>query len=143
MSTQPINPNIIQLEVVKHLTVPFLIIEADGKPYYLRFDTAIEADKTQFSERVRASKKDDPNQSQEKLHIATVTNVETGEVFRLVAHSVLESQLNESYPDGNYAGKIFCIKKVKATGKRYFNFDITEMRVKEQPKAPTAPAARK
>jgi hypothetical protein len=71
------NNQVLQFEVVKRLTVPFLVIPNDGSPYYLKFDTAIEPDKTTFSERVRKSKTDsDPNAK--PMHIATVTNIQTG-----------------------------------------------------------------
>lgn len=127
MSTQA---NVLQFEVVKRLTVPFLIIPNDGSPSYLKFDTAIEADKTTFSERVRRTRKDGEQASVEPMRIATVTNLQTGEVNRLVAHSVLESTLNDAYPNGAYVDKMFEIKKTKATGKRYFNFDVTEIKLK-------------
>ena len=121
--------SVLQFEIVKRLTVPFLIIPSDGTPLYLQFKTAIEPDKTTFSERVRASKKDGEKQV-EPMHIAEVVNLQSGEVLRLVAHQVLESTLTDGYPNASYVGKAFEIKKTKAAGKRYFNFDVTEIRLK-------------
>jgi elongation factor P hydroxylase len=42
-----------EIEVVRNVTLPFIIIPADGVPFYMKFNTAIEPDKTTFSERVR------------------------------------------------------------------------------------------
>lgn len=128
----------LQFEIVKRVTVPFLIISDDGLPVYLKFDSAIEPDKSTFSERVRKAKStaDGQKPNEQPMHIATVTNVQTGEVLRLVAHEVLENTLNESYKDQSYVGKIFEIKKTKKAGKRYFSFDVTEIKLKT-----TAPAA--
>jgi hypothetical protein len=123
------NQNVMQFEIVKRVTVPFLRIDDAGTPSYLKFDTAILPDTTTFSERVRASK-NDATSKQEPIHIATVTNVQTGEVLRLVAHQVLESTLDDAYPDKSYVGRIFEIKKSKREGKRYFSFDIQEIKLK-------------
>lgn len=121
--------SVMQFEIVRNVTLPFVMIPADGSNMYLKFNTAIEADKTTFSERVRKSK-NDGEQKVEPMHIAEVTNLQTGEVGRLVAHSVLESNLTEAYPNGSYVEKCFQIAKTKAAGKRYFNFNITEIRLK-------------
>ena len=123
--------NMMQFEIVRNVTLPFLMIAGDGTPSYVKFNTAIEPDTSTFSERVRKSK-NDGEQRQEPMHIAEVTNLQTGEVARLVAHSVLESQLNEAYPDNSYVGRNFKIEKTKAAGKRYFNFNIVEIRLKSQ-----------
>jgi|SRR5580658_1703007 hypothetical protein len=119
----------LQFEVVKRLTVPFLIIPGDGTPIYLKFLSPIEPDTTTFSERVRKPK-DDGSKNAEPMHISKVVNLQTGEEFRLVAHQVLENTLDESYPNKAYTGKLFEIKKTKTTGKKYFNFDVTEIQLK-------------
>ena len=121
--------SVMQFEVVRNVTLPFVMIPADGSNMYLKFNTAILPDTSTFSERVRKSK-NDGEAKQEPMHIAEVTNLQTGEAGRLVAHSVLESNLVEAYPDGSYVGKCFQIAKTKAAGKRYFNFNITEIRLK-------------
>ena len=127
---------IMQFEVVRNVTLPFIIIPSDGTPFYLKFNTAIEQDKTTFSERVRKSKKDsDSSQTQEPMHIAEVTNLQTGEIGRLVLHQVLESNLREAYPNDSYVEKNFQIKKQKATKGRYFVFDIVEIRLKQSNEA--------
>ena len=120
-----------EFEVVRNITLPFIIIPADGVPFYVKFNTAIEPDKTTFSERVRKGKvnADGIQQSAEPMHIAEVTNLQSGEVGRLVAHQVLESNLNEAYPNDGYVGKYFKISKQKSA-KRYFTFNIVEIKMK-------------
>src|ERR1700722_14301954 len=106
--------NGMEFEVARLVTLPFLVMANDEK-YYIRFDTAIEPDKSTFSERVRKSKTGDPaTQSQEPIHIANVTNLNGMSSARLVAHAVLESNLNEAYPDKGYVNKMFQIQKTKA-----------------------------
>jgi hypothetical protein len=120
-----------EIEVVRNVTLPFIIIPADGVPFYVKFNTAIEPDKTTFSERVRKGKvsADGTQQSAEPMHIAEVTNLQSGEVGRLVAHQVLESNLDEAYPNAGYVGKYFKISKQKSA-KRYFTFNIVEIKMK-------------
>jgi hypothetical protein len=122
-----------EIEVVRNVTLPFIIIPADGVPFYMKFNTAIEPDKTTFSERVRKGKvnADGTQQSAEPMHIAEVTNLQSGEVGRLVAHQVLESNLDEAYPNAGYVGKYFKISKQKSA-KRYFTFNIVEIKLKAQ-----------
>jgi len=131
--------NLDDYEVVRNVTLPFLIL-SETEPNYIKFNTAIEPDKTTFSERVRRSRKDEGDGSKkvEPMHIAEVVNLKTGEVARLVCHDVLESTLTEAYKDAGYVGKAFKIEKTKATGKRYFNFTIRELQPKQ--KSDAAPA---
>jgi hypothetical protein len=133
-----------KFEVVRNVTIPFIIVPGDGTAFYLKFNTAIEADKTTFSERVRRSKNDgDKTQSSEPMHIAEVTNLQTGEVGRLVLHAVLESNLKEAYKDDSYVGRYFKINKEKAKGKRYFSFNIVEIKLKEQETKPATSAVKR
>lgn len=126
----------LQFEVVRRLTVPFLIIDENATKY-LRFDTAITPDTSTFSERVRKAKPETESK-QAPMHICTVVDLQTGEVFRLVAHEVLENTLNEGYPNDGYVGKVFEIKKTKRAGKKYFSFDVTEIKLKTPAAAPVA-----
>lgn len=124
----------MQFEIVKNVTVPFFIIPQDGAPAFIRFNSAIEPDQSTFSDRVRKSRKDgDANAVQQPpMNIAKITNLQTGEEMRLVAHSVLQSNLEEAYADKTYVGKCFKVEKTKAQGKRYFNFNIVEIKLKSQ-----------
>lgn len=138
--------SLLNLEVVEQITVPFLVMEVD-KDYYLRFVTAIAADTTSFSERVRKSKKEEEG-NKEPIHIATVIDLSTKQKARLVVHSVLESTIVEARANDAYVDKIFKIRKVSKTqGKRYFTFNVTEMRVAASTsgneQAPARPAAKR
>jgi hypothetical protein len=134
--------SMMQFEVVKNVTLPFVMIPGDGTPFYIKFNTPIEADKSTFSDRVRASKKEGESK-QEPMRLAEVTNLQTGEIGRLVVHSVLESTLVETYPDAQYVGRCFQLKKQKNAGKRYFSFEIVEIRLKGQNSEPAKVAAKK
>lgn len=120
--------NIEDYVVARNVTVPFYIIKDDGTPSFLLFKSAIELDKTTFSERVRKGRKpEDPNKSVEPMHIAEVVELTSGEVYRLVCHDVLENTLKEAYKDNSYVNRAFRIEKTKAQGKRYFNFSVKEL----------------
>jgi len=122
----------------KNVTVPFLVMK-ENTPYFIKFDSPIEADKTTFSERVRKPREGEEKKTIEPMRIADVTvllecegekgtKFVGGESARLVAHSVLESSLTEQFPNGAYNGRAFRVEKVsKAVGKRYFSFNIKEL----------------
>lgn len=60
--------------------------------------------------------------------IAPVVDVISGENFTLIVPAVLEGNLKEQYPGDAYVDKTFFImKKAKRPGKRYFDFEITEV----------------
>jgi len=135
--------NLEDFEVVRNVTLPFLIL-SETEANYIQFKTAIEPDKTTFSERVRRSRKDaDGSKTVEPMHIAEVVNLQTGEVCRLVCHDVLESTLKEAYANDSYVGKAFRIEKTKAPGKKYFNFTIRELVRKQESGSAPAKSAKK
>lgn len=125
----------MQFEIVKRVTLPFLILEGD-KTYYLKFDTAFEPDTTSFSERVRAQKTPANGEpvKQEPIDIATVTDLQSGEICRLVGHAVLKSNIEDVYKDKSYVGRLFQIKRSKDRfGKgtnKHFRFNIDEIKLK-------------
>ena len=143
MSTTLPTAPVLQFEVVRHLTIPFLIIPDDGTPFYLRFDSEIAPDTSTFSERVRKSKKNEDGSpvSEKPMDLAKVTDLQSGQQYRLVLHDVLKNTMLEDYKDGSYVGKVFKILKTRAKGKRYFSFDVTEIRLKTPAPAPAAPVA--
>src|SRR5215469_10751905 len=131
-------PEMMQFEIVKHITLPFFIIPNDT-PVYIKFSTAIAKDTSSFSERVTRRRKaaDDTTTAPKKdeaMDIANIVNLQTGEEMRLVAHQVLSSTLNEAYPENGYVNKLFKIVKSEKKGGRggkYFAFDIAEIRLKQ------------
>jgi len=133
MSTVPVF-DASAFEVAKQVTIPFHKIEESGVKHFLKFLSAFEKDTSGFSERMRRSKKDEEgktDQSQDPVDIAKVLNLATGQTEKLLAHSVLKSQLMEAYPNDEYVGKMFQIeKKEKQKGKRYFEWEILELKLK-------------
>ena len=60
--------------------------------------------------------------------IADVINLMTGKEQQLVVAAIVKSNLDESYPDATYVKKSFAITKLdKKEGKRYFNYEISEI----------------
>ena len=67
--------------------------------------------------------------------VFNVTNIETGEVCRLIAGSIVRKELEDNYPKDKYVNKCFMIVKgkKKGTGTRsYYTHEISEI---TEPKA--------
>lgn len=144
MSTTPTIIDFQQFEIVRHVTKPIFKLPEDGSPAYIKFLSAIEPDKSSFSERMRKSRKEGENQEQQKpVDMADIVNLQTGEECRIIVHSVLKSQMNEAYPENAYVTKMFKVtKSAKKQGRgtsQYFTFDIAEIRLKQQPVPVTEP----
>lgn len=81
--------------------------------------------------RVSDYKDPDPKKATEKpATICEVGDVETGEQFLLLVPEVMSQNIKRAYPDGDYVGKAFALLKCpKRPGKRYFDFQISEIEV--------------
>lgn len=65
---------------------------------------------------------------QKPATVCPVTDVTTGEQFTLIVPAVMEGNLKENYPGDSYVGlTFFVMKKPKRPGKRYFDFEISEV----------------
>lgn len=140
MSTQPINLETLSFEVVKQVTRPFLKIET-GMTVYVKFLSPFIEDDSQFSERMRKSRKETEDEKQKPLDIATVVNLQTGEECRLIGHDVLMNTLQSEYKENGFVDKMFRITKgaKKGSGSRqYYSFEIAEIRMKTPVAAPAA-----
>ena len=73
----------------------------------------------------------DPKKAKEKpATVMPVCDVETGEAMNLLVPSVMQSALEETYPDNEYVGKTFMVCKMpKRPGKRYFDIKLVEVEV--------------
>ena len=110
-------------KIAKRITLPTLNPAVDV-PYVLRVDSAI---------RVSKYIDPDPKKAKEKpADICDVTDMETGAVYLLLAATVVTKNLQESYPDGDYVGRIFAVQKLpKRPNKRYHDWNITEVTAAE------------
>jgi hypothetical protein len=120
------------IEVVKNVTREFFVIPEDGSPMYLKFDSPFAIDNS-IEIRTRRSKNDDPNAPKEPMEIADVTNLQTGEVGRLIGNSVIKSELRKAYPNDGYVDRYFQITQgAMKTGKtnKYRSFKIVEIKLR-------------
>lgn len=140
-------PNTLQFELVKNVTLPQLKWVVD-QPFYIRFDGAIfESEKTTVT-RARRPKLDEKGkpivaaETNKKAPpmLAAVTDLPTGKQFQMIMNTVLDSTLQEKYPSDSYVGKCFKIIMHQLAGKDYKTFEIAEIRVKGTAPAP-APVA--
>jgi len=126
-------------KTVRTITVPTLTMKDQSPARILRFD-----------ERMALSTYVDPDPKKQKekpATVATVTDMETGEVFKFLVPSVVEANLRRDYDaevkiegegknarivtdkgEHAYVGKLFQIQCMgKRPGKRYRDFSIAEV----------------
>jgi hypothetical protein len=131
-------PAVMQFEIVRHVTLPQIKLPDDGSALYLRFEKAIETARQLEAMKTRRSKNATTESTETPLpppQVAEVTNLQTGELGQFIVNAVLESNLNESYPDEGYVKKCFSIKQLSLKkgrgGYSYKTFEILEIRLKE------------
>jgi hypothetical protein len=107
-----------QYKIAKQVTRTVLH-QHDGEPFYIQFQSSIRRSTVE-----PAGDKADmapPN-------IADVLNLETGEMQILVMNTVLESELQRAYPNDDYVGRMFGVKRGKSElDKRYKVYTIIEI----------------
>jgi hypothetical protein len=92
-----------------------LKLSADGKPFFLRIDSAIYVA--------------NPFTSAQR-EVIDVTDLTTASVCRIEANTVLKNALNTAYPNHGYVGREFEIRKFpQQDNKQYFDFSVTEVRM--------------
>jgi hypothetical protein len=108
------------------LTVPVLSLK-DNEPRILRFDGKMHIGKT-----MKAKEGDKPK---EPATIASVTDMESGEIFDLIVSAVLHSVLDEEFPGDAYVGKVFSVTALpKRDGKQYKGMKVYEMDIVDSSK---------
>lgn len=108
-----------KVKVVKAVTRPTLTLE-QNVPVYVRILKEIYVGKEIKGSEKKADAK--------PADIADIMNLETGKEQQLVIGAVVKSNFEESYPKAGYVGKAFMITKLdKKEGKRYFNYEISEI----------------
>lgn len=109
-----------KFKVKKLVTLPLWKWKND-QTKYLRFDSAIFEGKELTVKEGRADEK--------PAHLANVTDLETGEQCQIIIGFVLESTMNDEYPDNAYVGKTFAITQHRDSGKKYNTYSIAEIEV--------------
>ena len=119
MATSKFDPK--NVKVLNAVTRPTLSL-VEGVPVYVKILKPIYVGKEiKGSEKKADSKPAD---------IADIVNLETNKEMQLVIGAIVKSNIEESYPDAGYVGKGFMITKgQKKEGKRYFNYEISEIAV--------------
>lgn len=104
----------------------------NNKPYNLRIDEPIFTGK-----KIEEGKYKD----MEPARLANVTDLDTGAVGQIIVPKVLESTLDEEFPNKGYVGKAFEIVKFRDAGSKYNTFNVSEL-VEDEP-APTTGKGKK
>ena len=102
----------------RSVILPTLSLQV-GQPRVLRFNDAM---------RQSTINDPDPKKKMKPATICGVTDVQSKENYNMIVPAVLESSLKEGYPGDTYVDKTFYVlKKPKRAGKRYFDFELTEV----------------
>lgn len=102
----------------RSVILPTLSLQV-GQARVLRFNSAM---------RQSTINDPDPKKKMKPATICQVTDVQTKENYNMIVPAVLESSLKEGYPADAYVDKTFYVlKKPKRAGKRYFDFELTEV----------------
>jgi hypothetical protein len=102
----------------RNVILPTLSLQV-GQPRVLRFNDAM---------RQSTINDPDPKKKMKPATICGVTDVQSKENYNMIVPAVLESSLKEGYKDDAYVGLTFYVlKKPKRPGKRYFDFELTEV----------------
>jgi hypothetical protein len=128
-----------EFEIAKHVTLPQLKLNEAGEPNFIKFESTIAVAKDLQSDKGGRAPKPKAGETKEDAEkrmmappdVAEVVNLATGELGMLIVNAVLKSNLTEKYPNDAYVGKMFQIRKFKPEAKkRYFTFEILEIRPK-------------
>lgn len=107
--------------VVRRLTMPSLVFKKDGEAHVLAIVDALRVSS------VPGKKKADGT-NEEPATICTVGDVQTGEMFTWLVPSVCKSVFERDYPNGDYVGKAFYVRKDgKREGKRHIDYTVAEV----------------
>lgn len=110
------------LVAVKRVTMPSLVLKIVNDTRVLNIVDAFRTSKVPG--------KVDPKTgvAEKPAIVCTVGDVLTGEMFTLLVPSVVQSNLENEYPDAGYVGRVFALtNKGKREGKRHVDFEITEV----------------
>lgn len=109
MVGKKINLGGMSFTVAKQVTKTVLP-QIDGQPFYIRFET-----KAYQGEELKTGR--GGKQQYAPARLAEVTDLETNQLHLLIMNTVLESELDRSFPDGGYAGKCFAINRAPKANK--------------------------
>jgi hypothetical protein len=140
------NTEIMQFEVVRHVTLPLFKMDEEDHKYYYRFESAIEQGKELEAVRKRKAADGAQKEVMPPPDLAEVTDLRTGQLGQIIVNAVLKSNLTEKYESDSYVGKCFQITRTKsiARGSRTIKmFEILEIKLKQNADAAPAPAKRK
>ena len=119
-------PAAFEFTVIKHVTMPTLKLMPDV-PVFVKILEKIFEGKTQ------PAKGDDP--VKKAPWIFNVINLETGENCQMVAGTVVQREIQDTYPEHAYVEKCFVITKGKKKGsgdRGYFTYSIAEIAEPEE-----------
>jgi hypothetical protein len=120
----------MQFKEKRVLTLPTMKFENNTTRYF-RFDSKIEIKpKTELEKNKETGAMEEV---EKEIAVVMVTDLEEKDTDKqrgqLVVGTVLQSVMNESYPEGDYVEKCFKIEKDKQQGRRYATYTVIEIEV--------------
>ena len=117
-------PNGFKFAKVKTVTVPVLKL-MPGQPAYIKVQSAMETSKQIEGKKVG-------EKAMEPATIMHCIDLQTGEETLVIVGKMLQSVINEGYPDNSYVGKSFeVINHGKRGDKKYNAYSLVEIEIED------------
>lgn len=100
---------------------------ADGVMHSVKITAPMRDGSPDIDRKTGKVKLDENGQPRKPAKVLTCADLATGEMFTLIAGTVLEQRLNENYPDAGYVGRAYQFTQHKVEGKRWRDYSITEL----------------
>jgi hypothetical protein len=116
-------------KIAKVVTVPLFLL-TEGKELAFQINGPMEEmdmDALTKREKTEAGKRDKEG-PMTVMPITVIDGPESGMMYKMICQSVLQSELDNSYPDQSYVGKLFAARNNgKRPKKRYFDIQVVEL----------------
>lgn len=117
----------VEYKVKQQVNVPILKHET-GETVAVRIELPINKELTEREKEVIVAGVKTMATEESTINVIRVTELTTGQLFQLVLNAITASEFERAYPDNDYVGRFFAIKKLGlVAGKRYKDVQIVEI----------------
>jgi hypothetical protein len=124
--------NGMAIRVKKQVTLPTLKHDS-GQTVLVRITDPFVSETSVEKKTVKVAGVDTEIEEEKTLHIARVTELQSGENFTYVLNAITHDNIVGAYPNDDYVGKCFAIQKLGTVqGKRYKDVKVVEIEVETE-----------
>lgn len=131
-ATPAIMVNGMAIRVKKQVTLPTLKHDS-GQTVLVRITDPFTSEASVEKKTVKINGVDTEVEEEKTIHIARVTELQSGENFTYVLNAITHDNIVGAYSDDSYVGKCFAIQKLGVVqGKRYKDVKVVEIEVETE-----------